>query len=305
LSVTRQLAAYRLDACSRGYSEDTITHVERSVGFFVHFLGGVDDVRLVAGDDFRRFIVSLKEKTPANCKHNAERKLSPNSINSYARAIRSFWSWLKQRQVVAVDPLAEVPAPRFPKRVARIYSEDQINCVFKVLSNKARERAIIELFLDSGIRLSELTGLRVEDLDLDLGTVRVMGKGGKERYSYFSPQTALSLNDYLEIRPQPRNENFLFLTSAGDQLKNSGVQSMMQRIGQASLMSVRLSPHNLRHTYATLCLKNGSNLEYIRITLGHSDVKTTSNAYLAATQGDVAQAYRKFSPLSNLNKKRK
>jgi hypothetical protein len=80
LSVTRQLAAYRLDACSRGYSEDTITHVERSVGFFVHFLGGVDNVRLVAGDDFRRFIVSLKEKTPANCKHNAERKLSPNSI---------------------------------------------------------------------------------------------------------------------------------------------------------------------------------------------------------------------------------
>jgi len=201
--------------------------------------------------------------------------------------------------------MAEVPAPRFPKKVARIYSDDLLKKLLKHVVGKPRERAIIELFLDSGIRLSELSGLHVEDLDLDQGSVRVMGKGSKERYSYFSPNTALVLNDYIAKRPLPRGENYLFLTAAGDQLSSSGIQTILGRIGESLDFPVRLSPHNLRHTYATLCLKNGSNLEYIRITLGHTDIKTTSDAYLAATQGDVALAYRKFSPMSNMNKKRK
>jgi site-specific recombinase XerD len=201
--------------------------------------------------------------------------------------------------------MADVPAPRLPKRVPRIYSEEQLQSVLKIIADKPRERAIIELFLDSGIRLSELIGLHVEALDLVQGTVRVMGKGGKERYSYFSPKTALALNNYIEKRPSPTGNNYLFLTANGDQLGKSGVQSLLQRVGEKASLPVRLTPHNLRHTYATLCLRNGSNLEYIRITLGHSDIKTTSEAYLAATQQDVALAYRKFSPVANLNKQRK
>ena len=200
LSITRQLSVYRLDVRSRGYSEATITHVERCVRFFEQFLGGVEDVGAVDGDDLRRFIVSLKDKTSRNCKSPGDRKLSPASINTYARAIRSFWSWLARRRVINNNPLADVPAPRFPKMVARIYTEDQMKCVLNLIVNRPRERAIVELFLDSGIRLSELTGLHIEDLDLNSGTVRVMGKGSKERYSYFSPKTALSLYDYIEKR---------------------------------------------------------------------------------------------------------
>jgi len=276
------------------------------VRFFTEFLGGIEDVTLVSSDDLRRFIVSLRGKTPWNKENSQNKRISPTTINTYVRALRSFWSWLARGQVITTNPFTNVPAPRFPKRIARTYSEEQLKTVLQVVVQKPRDRAIFELFLDSGIRLSELTSLKVEDVDLVMSTVRVMGKGGKERRSYFSAATACTLNDYIEQRPTARScQNILFLTADGKPLTNQGVQSLMQRIGKAASLPVRLTPHNLRHTYATLCLKNGSNLEYIRITLGHTDVKTTSDAYLAATQSDVAQAYKKFSPLFNMGKKRK
>jgi site-specific recombinase XerD len=199
-----------------------------------------------------------------------------------------------------------VPAPRYPRRVARIYSEEQLKTLLRYVATRPRERAIIELFLDSGIRLSELTGLVVDDVDLTHGPVRVLGKGGKERYSYFSPMTALSLRDYLDKgRRQPREDDYLFLTSAGLRLDQRGIQSCLGRLGRAAGLATRLALHTLRHTYATLCLRDGNNLEYVRITLGHTNIKTTSDAYLAASQADVAQAHHRFSPLANLHRKRR
>jgi integrase len=135
-----------------------------------------------------------------------------------------------------------VPAPRYPRRVARIYSEEQLKTLLRYVATRPRERAIIELFLDSGIRLSELTGLVVDDVDLTHGPVRVLGKGGKERYSYFSPMTALSLRDYLDNgRRQPREDDYLFLTSAGLRLDQRGIQSCLGRLGRAAGLATRLA----------------------------------------------------------------
>ena len=134
----------------------------------------------------------------------------------------------------------------------------------------------------------------------------MLGKGGKERYSYFSPMAALSLRDYLDkCRPLPREEDGLFLTGAGFRLDRRSIQTLLGRLGRRAGLATRLSPHALRHTYATLCLRNGNNLEYVRITLGHTNIKTTSDAYLAASQADVAQAHQRFSPLANLNRRRR
>jgi integrase/recombinase XerC len=111
----------------------------------------------VEGDDLRRFIIYLKDKTARyNCQK--ERKLNPVSVNTYIRAVHSFWNWLAKTQAISSNPLARVPAPRYPRKVARVYSEEQLRTVLRCVASKLRERAIIELFLDSGIRLSELTG---------------------------------------------------------------------------------------------------------------------------------------------------
>ncbi len=304
-SLTVQLARYRLDARARGLSDATITHTDRCVRAFAAFSGGIGDVAAVEGDDLRRFIIGLRDQ-PARHGRPPGGKLSLVSVNTYVRAVRSFWGWLERSQAIATNPLARVPAPRYPRKVARVYSEEQLQTLRRYVAARPRDKAIIDLFLDSGIRVSELAGLRVDDVDLAQGAVRVLGKGGKERYSYFSPVTALSLRDYLDKgRPQPRAGDYLFLTAAGFRLGRRGIQSGLGRLGRAAGLTVRLAPHTLRHTYATLCLRNGNNLEYVRITLGHTNIKTTSDAYLAASQADVAQAHHRFSPLANLQRKRR
>jgi site-specific recombinase XerD len=302
MSLEVQLARYHLDAGAQGFSEVAIIHTERCVRSFAAFSGGIGDVAAVEANDLRRFILYLKDKTARhNCRHG--KTLSPVSVNTYIRAVRSFWSWLEKTQAIASNPFARVPAPRYPRKVARVYSEEQLKILLRYVNSKQREHAIIDLLLDSGIRLSELTGLTVDDFDLVHGSVKVLGKGGKERFSYFSPVTALSLRDYLDKgRPQPQEDDFFFLTNTGFRLDKRGVQSSLSRLGRAAGLSTRLSPHMLRHTYATLCLKNGNNLEYVRITLGHTNIKTTSDAYLAASQADVATAHHRFSPLANLNR---
>ena len=143
----------------------------------------------------------------------------------------------------------------------------------------------------------------VGDVDTGSGRIKVFGKGSKERYTYISSATALSIHNYVHnVRPEPESNDRLFLRVDGYPLTDKRVQKVLEVIGRKAGLPVRLSAHKLRHTYATLCLKNGNNLEYVRITLGHFDIKTTSDAYLAASDVDVANASKRFSPLANLSK---
>jgi integrase/recombinase XerD len=117
-----------------------------------------------------------------------------------------------------------------------------------------------------------LASLMLGDVDTSTGRVKVFGKGSKERYTYVSSATALSIHNYVDnVRPEPMSEDRLFLTVDGCPLSAKRVQKILEVIGHKARLPIRLSAHNLRHTYATLCLKNGNNVEYVRITLGHSD----------------------------------
>ncbi len=129
-SVASQLARYRLDAGARGYSEATIQHTERSVRAFAAFCGGIGDVALVSADDLRRFIISLKERAP-RLRGWRENRLSPTSVNTYVRAVRAFWGWLEQSGALARNPLARVPAPRYPRKVARVDREEQLQTLLR------------------------------------------------------------------------------------------------------------------------------------------------------------------------------
>ncbi len=280
----------------------TIAHTKRCIGFFAEFLGDINDVSTITADDLRRFTVSLKSKTAwENSPKSNGKRLSPVTVNTYVRAIKSFWSWLKKEEVIAANPLAQVPAPRVPKKIPRIFSDSELKAVLKAVNHSPREKAIVELLIDSGVRLSELSNLMVDDVDTTIGRLKVFGKGSKERYTYICPVTALSIYNYLhKVRPDPRTEDRLFLTVDGYPLTAVRLQKLLEVIGRKAGLKTRLSAHKLRHTYATLCLRNGNNLEYVRITLGHSDIKTTSDAYLAASDFDVASACKRFSPIANL-----
>jgi integrase/recombinase XerD len=283
-------------------SPATIAHTKSCIGFFAEFLGGINDVSTITADDLRRLTVSLKSRTAwENSPKSNGKRLSPVTVNTYIRAIKSFWSWLKEEDIIVTNPLAMVPAPRVPKKIPRIFSESELKIVLNAVHHSPREKAIVELLIDSGIRLSELSKLMVDDVDTTIGRVKVFGKGSKERYTYICPATALTIYNYLQkVRPEPRTEDRLFLTVDGYPLTTVRLQKLLEVIGRKAGLKTRLSAHKLRHTYTTLCLRNGNNLEYVRITLGHSDIKTTSDAYLAVADSDIANACKRFSLIANL-----
>jgi len=302
MNLDELLERYEIDARARGYSLRTIAHVKRCVGFFADFLGGVPDVSRVSGNDLRRYFSSLRDKPVRHgSAHEKERKLSPTSINTYARAVKSFWAWLKEEGIIKKNPLASIKTPKKSKTVPTVYTEAELKAVLNAISTLLRERAIVELFLDSGIRLEELSSLQIPNVDLVNCRLKVFGKGGKERFAYFSQITADSLSSYLkEIRPPPQEGDYLFLTKDGHRLSSKRIQDILEDVGRKAGIAPRLAAHKLRRNYATLALKYGSNLEYVKITLGHSDVETTSQAYINVADDDIAAAYRKFSPMINL-----
>jgi integrase/recombinase XerD len=208
---------------------------------------------------------------------------------------------MKREGLVEHDSLKEVVPPKLAHRLPKTFSEEELKKVFAVVTNQPREKAMLSLFLDSGITLQEIIALKTSDLNLTEGNAHVFReKTARERYVYFSPATALNIERYLLQRPEHCQDDHLFLTRDEQPLQPHRVQEILVRVGRKAGLTQRLSPHKLRHTFATLSLKYGSNLEYIRIQLGHSDIKTTSKFYLHASNSDVRQSHQKSSPVTNL-----
>lgn len=293
---------YKLYAKAQGFSDHYIDHVCRAVRFLDEYLGGTKTISEVTENDFRSFLVSLVDRLRWGGKKGGnERKLSGTSRNTYARAIKAFFSWAKSDGVIIVNPLEKVRSPKKPKIIPKVYKESELYSIFEAVADNLRNKAILFLLLDSGIRLAELAFLRIMDVDTQTGTIKVFGKGGKERYAYFSQLTAAILDSYAKThRSNAKFKDSFFITNKGSSLSANGIQSLLARIGRKAGVCERLAPHKLRHTFATLSLKYGGNLEYIRKILGHSDIKTTSDSYLNVSDEHVIAGYKKFSPLSNL-----
>jgi hypothetical protein len=207
------------------------------------------------------------------------------------------------QKMIDSNPLAGVSAPKLPKTLPKIFTEDELRAVLQTVSQEPLNQAMILVLLDSGVRLSELVGLRLGSIDLDRCRLRVMGKGGKERIAYISDITAAALATYLSQREQTQyGGNELWVSAEGRVLTDKRVQKILEGIGKRSGLTSRLSPHKLRHTYATLSLKYGLNMEYLKRTMGHEDIETTSNSYLNVADEDISRAYQKASPVSHLFK---
>ena len=303
MSIASLLSRYTLTAQAEGLSPKTVTNVKLAIGLFAGFLGGVRDVSEVTADDLRRFIVSAQRRNKwAGMAQAQTQKISDTTVYTYVKGIKSYWSWLTRESIIPDNPLARVPVPKLPKKLPRVLTETEIQSIYKAIKGNGRDMAIIQLLLDSGMRLGEITSLKLPDIDLATGIVRVYGKGRKERQTYVSPTTAQTLVHYIEHeRPNSRSDQ-LFLTVDGYPLAADIIQKRLARIGKKAGLTQRLGPHKLRHTFATLSLKYGSNLEYVRRSLGHTRLSTTQ-VYLDVSDADTIAAHKKYSPVTNLNLK--
>ncbi len=275
---------------------------------FNEFMGGVADVRRVEGDDLRRFIVDLQQRTRWQGMDQAQasrQRLADETTRTYAQTVKVFWGWMTARGAIARNPLAEVTLPRVGRKLPRTFNEAEVRTIMAA-ADSLRSRALVWLLLDSGARLGEVTGgdrypgICLEDIDFQTGAIKVRGKFQLERQVHISPATIEVLRHYLEHeRPEPAGPDNLLLNENGWPLIAARAQKVLEAIGRKAGLKQRLSAHKLRHTHAVLSLKYGSNVEYQRRELGHRHISTTQG-YLAICDDDLARAHRSFSPVTNL-----
>ncbi|MCC7358627.1 MAG: tyrosine-type recombinase/integrase [Anaerolineales bacterium] len=236
------------------------------------------------------------------------RPLSKATLHQQIRIFRSFGTWLAENQFP--NPFKDLKLPKLPKTLIDILSDDEIKTLFSMYNPNthfgARWQAILGFFLDTGVRVGELAGLRVEDIDLQNFRAKVMGKGAKERYVLFGNRTHRLLTRYFAIfRGESPSPN-VFLTMEGEALELKAVQNIVSNARRKSGIA-RLHCHLLRHTFATTFLLSGGNAFELQALLGHESLEMTRRythlAQQLAKAGGSALEHRRPSPLDTLEKK--
>lgn len=205
------------------------------------------------------------------------RRLTPASIARKLAAVRSCFNFFVRRELLRHNPAREVRGPRLPRTLAGFLPIDEMAALMDApalqRSERTRDRAILELLYASGLRVAELSSLNLEDIDRAERTVRVVGKGNKERVVPFGAKAARALETYLSGRGGARGP--LFLNARGSRLSIRGIYGVVRYQARAAGIVRRVTPHTLRHTFATHLLDAGADLRVIQELLGHRRLSTT------------------------------
>ena len=206
--------------------------------------------------------------------------LSGRSIQRMLSAIRSFFDYLVQQGVTDANPAGDVRAPRTGKRLPKVLDVDQARSFVEAPTDTplaVRNRAIVELFYSSGLRLSELVGLNLTDMDWESGTVRVTGKGNKQRLVPTGRHAVSALRHWLVVRRTmaSADQPALFVNGRGGRLGQRAVQYLFTALSRLSGMDQHVHPHMLRHSFASHILESSGQLRAVQKLLGHSDIRTT------------------------------
>ena len=208
---------------------------------------------------------------------------STTSVNRALSSIKGFYNWLVYNNYLSVNPSELLESPKIGRKLPVHISEEDVEKILnapKLSANKGvRDKTILELLYATGLRISELTNLKLNQIDLTRGIVRVMGKGNKERIIPIGETALTWLNNFINNYRQDfiinKNNNYIFLNRKGDQLSRKFCWSLITSYSKKVLPSKKISPHSLRHAFATHLLNNGADLRSVQMLLGHSNLSTT------------------------------
>jgi integrase/recombinase XerC len=299
-AAARTLAEFLETLTARNASDGTVIEYRRHATEFLAFLAerGVD-WRAPDRHTVRAYLATL-----------ADRDLAPTSVGGRLAAVRSLYRHALRHGSIEVDPLAGVRAPRRPSRLPRVLSVDEAEALVTAPRRLAsrddalarRDAAMLELLYATGMRISELSGLTIDRVDLARRRLRVIGKGNKERQVLFGVPAARALHAYLDVaRPVLGSRGpggaggAVFLNAAGRPLTARGARMAIGRWVDAVGAPKRTSPHTLRHSFATHLLEGGADLRVVQELLGHVNLQTTQ-IYTHLSDAALRSAYRDAHP---------
>ncbi len=308
-SATRPFEHHVLDFLAylefeRGLSRNTLEAYRSDLLQFGHFLvRNKLDATTLAHTQLAQFLSEL-----AAGDANADRPpVAPATIQRKTACLRSFYRHLRREEIIDHDPTADLRAPRKSQRLPQVLTRDEVAALLAAPRGHEpaalRDRALLELMYACGLRASEAVDLTVAGVDLRTGIVRARGKGSKERLIPVGRQAVNAARIYLEHgRPKLvgiREERHLFVNHRGAGLTRQGLYKIVQRHARAAGLEGRMSPHTLRHTFATHLLAGGCDLRSLQEMLGHADVATTQ-IYTHLSADRLKDVYFKAHPRASV-----
>ena len=280
----------------RNVSTHTMDAYKRDINQYLMYLGDLDIKKLsdVKSTHIRDYIRVLSDGG-----------MAPASISRIISSIRTYYRFLSSENILDENPLLLINNPKLPKKLPDVLSEKEISLIINAIQESSqfyqRDKAIIELLYSCGIRVTELCNLEMSNLFIDEDLIRVMGKGNKERLLPLGVRSKKYLDEYIKhsrnSHIKKSGSSFVFVSRNGNQLTRAMINIILNKWTQVSGLKKSVSPHKLRHSFATHLLEGGPHLRFVQALLGHSDISTTQ-IYTHIDKHYLKEVYKIHHPRS-------
>ena len=280
----------------RNVSDHTMDAYKRDINQYLMYLGDLDLQNLsdVKSTHIRDYIRVLNDGG-----------MAPASISRIISSIRTYYRFLSSENILNENPVLLINNPKLPKKLPDVLSEKEISLIINAIQESSkfyqRDKAIIEMLYSCGIRVTELCNLEMSNLFIDEDLIRVMGKGNKERLLPLGMRSKKYVSEYIKhsrnSHMKKSGSSFVFVSRNGNQLTRAMINIILNKWTQVSGLKKSVSPHKLRHSFATHLLEGGADLRFVQALLGHSDISTTQ-IYTHIDKHYLKEVYKIHHPRS-------
>jgi len=278
----------------RGLSNNTIISYREDLNNYLTFIENknIDSLSKISKDNITGFMLAQRDKG-----------IAPNSVARRLAAIRMFHRFLARERILKNDPSTLVDSPKLWKRVPDALTLNEVEALIAQPnvhnSQGTRDRAILETLYATGMRVSEAVNLKKDNVNLDIGFLRCIGKGDKERIIPLGKKAIASISRYIkESRPKflkDKASEFLFFSRSGKKITRQSFWKIIKKYAKLARIKKPIKPHTLRHSFATHLLEHGADLRSVQEMLGHSDISTTQ-IYTHVNKDRLKSVHRQFHP---------